>query len=239
MRKGILVLLILFVFNSLGVSAQTTKKKPKPRKKTTAELVFGRHPELKGVLGESLRRQNELADAGWLPRIPAQCDLVGYVVTGYLVRVPDLAQNFYLDGGLTQPRLIKDSCNPKKKIREDRRYLAAEPLEYLRDNISARYAVRFTSGKKPQRFKITSLVRTIEYQKRLAWRNPNADQANCATPERCSVHVTGYAFDISTKSMNQEQILWFADALAEDVAQSIVFATFEPNQQNFHIMVVP
>ncbi len=236
MKKSICFAILAVLIVSVPAIA-AAKKKPKPKKEIVAGLVFERYPALKGIPDESLRRQNEIADAGHLPRIAAQCDLLRLAEAGHFVRVPDRTEYFYLDDGLKRTRFIKDRCDPKKKIQEDLRYLAPGALEYL-GRIAEAYSVQFAS-QKPPLLKITSLARTVEYQKRLARRNPNARQANCAIPDRCSSHVRGYTFDISVKNMPDGRILWLAHLFAGDMTDSLVFATFEPHQYNFHVMVIP
>jgi hypothetical protein len=240
-RRFVLQILFLLLFAGWlsPTLAEAQRRKSRPKRKSVIELVFEKHPELRGVEGESLPIQNEIANKHNLPRIKTNCELIAFVESGYLVRVPNKVEYFELAAGIRKTRIVKDKCSPKVKIKEDRRYLAPRALEYLRSDISPRYSERFTRGKKREFLSISSLVRTFEYQKKLGRRNPNARQANCDPEYRCSPHLTGYAFDIRIKGLNKEQILWLADALAHDVSAGKIFVIFEPNQKNFHVLVIP
>lgn len=221
-RRNSLLFPILFAFAVItlfsGIGLARKKKVQRHKKPAKINRVFVLYPELRGSR-ESLRKQNYIADKYNLSRIKNEWELKALVgsESGFLVNVPDKGKHFYID-----KRLVKNL-----------RYLSPRALGYLR-LLAAEYAEYF-GGR--ERLKITSLVRTIEYQRRLSWRNPNAVWSDDS--ELQSVHPTGFAFDISTKRMKQKQILWLAQFLAEDEKADIIEATYEPRGNDFHIMVFP
>ena len=208
----------------LGVTqiTEANPRKPKVRKLTTAELVFERAPDLRSTpTRDTLALENEVADAHHLPRIKNREELLDKIDSEYLTCVPEKSRYFYLD-----PRSQKDL-----------RYLVPDALRYLRP-LAGDYDEQFNSSKHSQFMKITSLVRTEEYQKKLTRKNANA--AKSEVPEHRSVHTTGYAFDIGTKGLTREQILWLADYLENDIRAGKILAIYEhKSQQDFHVFVIP
>lgn len=238
-RFLLIIALLSFVVLAAYPAFAVVKKKPRIKKPTFEEKVFQTYPQLIGIKDKSLKEQNDIVREYKLPRIQTYCELLDLVHGGYLVRVPDKEKYFYLNSGLNGKKVPEKDCKlAKNKKNGDRRYLTAEALDHLTE-ISSAYSDNFSSRKKLIRLKITSLVRTLDYQKLLARPNPNAREAVCTTEDRCSAHLTGYAFDISVKGMKQERIFWLAGVLASDIEDHRILATFEPNQKNFHIMVIP
>jgi hypothetical protein len=82
--------------------------------------------------------------------------------------------------------------------------------------------------------KISSAVRTIEYQRELSKTNLNAAPA---TGPLSSTHSTGATIDISHLDMTDEQKEWSRDYLLYYEAQNCIEATEEKSQKVFHIMV--
>lgn len=231
-----------FAASSCFLPANAWAKKHKPKRKTLGEIVFALHPSLRGVAKQSIEDQNSFADRyGPLPRIYNTEELNKLEENGYLIRVPDRSDDFYLDKGLKK-RFFRDRKHRKTLDFGDRRYLGQSALIYL-DELSAAYAKKFITkrngGRRP--LKVTSLVRTLDYQRWIAFvkHNPNARLGLCDVPEHCSVHFTGHAFDVSTKGMTAAQIFWLADFLAKDIASGLILATYEPNMGDFHIIVAP
>lgn len=82
-----------------------------------------------------------------------------------------------------------------------------------------------------KRLKITSLVRTMEYQKKLQHHNANA------TDVSRSAHLTGAAIDISYKETTREELDWMRARLARLESENLLEATEERFQACFHVMV--
>lgn len=197
------------------------KKKPRIKKPTLAQEIFNKYPALMGSKA-ALEEQNRAADKGKLPRLEDIADLKRYVENGYLVSVPNKGKGFYLD---------------KKSFKDrgygDRRYLSPAAKEYLESRAAA-----YSKSGHP-RLKVTSLVRTQDYQIYLLIKRRNPNAAAGEVPEHRSPHLTGHAFDVSTKGLSRRQISWLAERLAEDIERKIILATYEPNGKDFHIVVIP
>jgi hypothetical protein len=114
------------------------------------------------------------------------------------------------------------------KVPASRRYLRPWSKLFL-DRLSQQFRARFG---KPLR--VTSLVRTEEYQETLQGRNGNA--ASAQGPKR-STHLTGACLDISKKGMRSSEILWMRRVLDSLKQKGYLFAVEEFSQPNFHIMV--
>jgi len=209
---------IFVLFFAAGAAA----KRPRHRNPSTAELVFARSPDLRGAPDpEALAKENKIADDDRLPRIEDGKELAARIKSGFLVAVPEHANGFYLD----------------RHLKKEMRYIAPAALAYI-EAISGAYSNEFGARKKKELLKITSLVRTEEYQRKLARRNANAAKGN--VPEKRTVHTTGYAFDISTKGMPRAEIIWLADFFEADVRQCRALAIYEhKGQQDFHVFVIP
>jgi uncharacterized protein YcbK (DUF882 family) len=82
--------------------------------------------------------------------------------------------------------------------------------------------------------RVTSLLRTADYQKRLSGRNGNAAAAE--GPKR-SAHLTGACLDISKKGMTRAEQRWVRDVLASLKAKGYLYAVEEFNQPVFHILI--
>ncbi len=220
-RRFLRAAVILFLFANLVPILHAKDRKTKPKKKSTAQLVFEQYPDLNGSKnhGKALAKENEIADARGLKRIEDIFELSNAIRSRFLVRV-ERSDDFYLDQNLL----------------DGLHYAHPDAIAYL-EEISEAYGEAFAVPQhKP--LKITSLVRTEVYQRRLAKKNHNAAKGDAL--ENRTVHTTGYAFDIGTKGLTQQQILWLADYLAEGIRQSRVLAIYEHKaQQDFHIFVIP
>jgi hypothetical protein len=208
---------------SFAFGVTTSKKKPKSRKKTTAELVFEFAPYLRATPdGAASRNANKIADTFVLPRFTDKT-FEGFIENEFLVAVPEKYGGYYLD-----------NHSPRRFW-----FLAPEAFRYMNTLAKAYYQKFSRPVPQGQAFlKITSLARTEEYQTRLTRSNPNA--AKNDTPERRSLHTTGYAFDISCKGLTQAKILWIAGYLKEGIERVQVLAIYEYKaSHNFHVFVIP
>ncbi len=160
---------------------------------------------------ESQLVQNEQADADNLSRMEDQAMVERYARLRLLVPVPADTRDYYVHN-----------------MPEARRYLRPWSKLFL-DRLSRQYRSRF--GKS---MRITSLVRTEDYQSQLRNRNGNA-----APPdgEKRSTHLTGASLDISKKGMTGAEQRWVRRVLHSLKQKGYLFAVEEFSQPNFHVMV--
>ena len=128
-----------------------------------------------------------------------------------LVPVKERTRNFYLHA-----------------VPADYRYLRPWALLLL-ERLSQQFRNRFG---RPLR--VTSLLRTVSYQKSLARRNANA--APSSGP-KASVHLTGACLDISKKGMTRTQQRWVRNVLAHLHNRKYLYAIEEFRQPAFHVLV--
>lgn len=153
-----------------------------------------------------------------LSRLRHQRGLRQFIKKGLLIRVPSRGREFYLDGGIGQ------HASANKHLYAHARPWTVRFIKWL----GGQYWHRFKS-----RFKVTSLVRTCAYQRRLARRNVNAGK--CGT----SSHLSGATLDISKKGMSQNALRWMRKTLLGLERGKKVQTTEERRQSVFHIMVFP
>ncbi len=99
----------------------------------------------------------------------------------------------------------------------------------LLDRLGSQFRTRFG---KPLR--VTSLLRTVSYQKALARRNANA--APSSGP-KASAHLTGACVDISKKGMTRSQQTWVRNVLSSLREKQYLYAIEEFYQPTFHVLV--
>lgn len=129
---------------------------------------------------------------------------------------------------LLEPVPTKTSAYYLHAVREDNRYLRPWTKLFL-SRLSTQYRARFG---KPLR--VTSLLRTAEYQRSLQRRNGNA--AADDGPKR-SAHLTGASLDISKKGMTGAQRQWLKNVLVSLHNGGHIYAIEEFQQPVFHILV--
>lgn len=129
---------------------------------------------------------------------------------------------------LLQPVPSKTSAYYLHAVREDNRYLRPWTKLFL-SRLSSQFRARFG---RPLR--ITSLLRTAEYQRSLQRRNGNA--AADDGPKR-SAHLTGASLDISKKGMTGAERQWLKNVLASLHDGGYIYAIEEFQQPVFHILV--
>ncbi len=113
-------------------------------------------------------------------------------------------------------------------IPSDYRYLRPWARLFL-DRISSQFRARF---RRPMR--VTSLVRTVSYQKYLSRRNGNAAPS---TGPKASVHLTGACLDLSKKGMTRQQQAWVRNVLGQLRTKGYLYAIEEFQQPTFHVLV--
>jgi uncharacterized protein YcbK (DUF882 family) len=129
---------------------------------------------------------------------------------------------------LLEPVPVKTSGYYLHAVREQNRYLRPWTRLFL-SRLSSQYRARF--GKQ---LRVTSLLRTAEYQRSLQGRNGNA--ASAKGPKR-SAHLTGASIDISKKGMTGAERQWLRRVLTSLRGNGYLYAIEEYQQPVFHILV--
>jgi hypothetical protein len=158
-----------------------------------------------------LVRQNRRNDAEDLSRIQNTSQLVAMKDAGYLVDLPE-SRELRVDQDLPDVR----SC--------------ARPwtVKFL-ENLSHAHYVRFHSP-----LRVTSAVRTVDYQKRLMRVNANAAPVEGII---ASPHLSGAAVDISKKGLSLREIAWMRAYLLPLQEDGKIDVEEEFYQACFHINV--
>lgn len=157
--------------------------------------------------------QNARADAYHLARMTDRSMVEDFAAAGYLVSVPPETRSYYLHG-----------------VPASYSYLRPWAKRFL-DQISLEYYANFH-----QPLRVTSLIRTVSLQRRLARRNFNAADA---TGDDRSSHLTGATLDISKHSMSWSEKKWLRRELIELEQSGYLYAIEEFRQPCFHVMVFP
>lgn len=157
--------------------------------------------------------QNARADAYHLARMRSRAMIEQFAEAGYLVAVPPETRSYYLHGVPSSYSYLRPWAN---------RFLG---------QISREYYSRFH-----QQLRVTSLIRTVPLQRRLARRNSNAADA---TGDDRSSHLTGATLDISKHSMSAREKMWLRRTLVDFEKGGYLYAVEEFEQPCFHVMVFP
>lgn len=186
------------------------------------------HSPYKELVGssESLARQNEVADHAGLLRVKNYVELKELVKKKYFVSVARSSSTYYYTG------------------RTEYRFVLPFAFEFLKELAAEFYK---ETVKRPEedsrrvksggRLKISSLLRTENYQRWLA--GIGISDANGEDDNHRSVHTTGAAFDISKKPMTKSQTEWLRNRLIEFERKGFIEATEEMCSNTFHVMVFP
>lgn len=178
---------------------------------TTTEALTLRHSR------SSLKEENEIVERHGLERIPDDNFLVRLIAQGELIRIPNKTKYFEVD-----PR----------QVQSEYQYARSPVLDFLND-FSQSF---FSNFSKP--LKVTSLVRPIRHQQSLVKEKKTI--ATCVLPEKCSVHTTGFALDISRRGMSWHELTWIRRELFHKFCnEKIIHVIEEFSSNNFHIVVVP
>jgi hypothetical protein len=176
-------------------------------------LMHGRARSILAANASSQTIQNARADAYHLARMRDRAMLAQFVEAGYLVSVPPQTRGYYLHG-----------------VSSEYSYLRPWAKRFL-DQISRDYYATFHT-----QLRVTSLIRTVSLQRRLARRNFNAAEA---TGDDRSSHLTGATLDISKHSMSWREKKWLRRELIELEQSGYIYAVEEFHQPCFHVMVYP
>jgi hypothetical protein len=160
---------------------------------------------------ESLLRQNQRVAEDGLQRIQDDAQLEELTRNGQLVSLP-------LDRFVT--------ADPSLPL--GRRYCRPWTRAFVED-IGQNFYANFRSG-----LKVTSAVRTADYQHYLRRRNHNAaaEDGDAASP-----HLTGATIDIAKSGMNRRQLNWARDYLLRLQTSGLLDAEEEFRKRVFHITV--
>jgi hypothetical protein len=174
-------------------------------------LIKGQGPLLLIATSASQPIQNQRADADHLSRMRNVSMIRRFRKNGLLVPVPVRTRYYYLHA-----------------VSSNYRYLRPWAKLFL-DRLSRQHYARFR-----RKLRVTSLIRTVAFQRALATRNGNA--AAFSGPLRSS-HLTGSTLDISKHGMAGGSISWMRKVLYSLRKRGYLYAIEEFQQPTFHIMV--
>jgi hypothetical protein len=181
----------------------------------TREAAFrlvrgGVPPPLRGSL-ELLQRQNDRLQADGLERIMDESDLSARIEHKLLVPVP-------VSSGLTV----------NQNLPENHRYVRPWTAQFLSDLARAHLALFHRP------LEVSSAVRPVSYQERLARTNGNAAPAE---GDIISPHIMGATIDIAKHGLTYREIGWLRRSLATLEDAGVLDVEEEFRQSCFHITV--
>lgn len=168
-------------------------------------------PNLRAT-SSSQAEQNRLSDSDHLSRMQNKSMVQRWARLELLEPVRDKTRDYYLHA-----------------VPADYRYLRPWAHVFLH-RLSRQFRSRFGHP-----LRVTSLLRTVSYQKALARRNANAAPS---TGPKASVHLTGACLDISKKGMTRSQQSWVRNVLDQLRKQEYIYAIEEFRQPTFHVLVL-
>lgn len=146
-----------------------------------------------------------------------------------LSRMRDVAMiNRFRKGGLLVPVPVSTRYYYLHAIQTKYRYLRPWAKVFL-TRLSRQHYAKFK-----RKLRVTSLVRTVAYQRALARRNGNA--AAFKGPLRSS-HLTGATLDISKRNLTRGSVAWLRRVLYSLRKSRYLYAIEEFQQPTFHVMV--
>jgi hypothetical protein len=207
---------VLFVAVSLLATANAStrhrhahaRRVPRQTRRHVRRIVW--HPLFPGSHA-MLVRQNEWLDQVELPRIATEAELIEREQAEELVPVENT-------------RTLSIASN----LPENRRYCRSWTRDFVED-LGEAYYREFH-----QPIVVTSLVRTMEQQKKLRRRNRNAGPVEGDT---ASTHLTGVTVDILKRGMNLKQHRWIEQYLVPLKEAGFIDPVEERRQPVFHVVV--
>ena len=169
----------------------------------------------------SQKRQNRIADRYKLARLKNLTQLKKSIKKGYLVKIDDSDAYF-----VSEYTGVLDPDNQEL-------YWYARPWVLLFLDSVLREG--FDTFKED--FKVTSLVRTRWYQRKLSEVNSHAIIGRAKWQQ--SSHLTGSTVDVSYKGMSRKLQRWFEKKLSRLEKRGLIEATKEFGSYHYHIMVHP
>lgn len=155
--------------------------------------------------------QNRLADQDHLSRMKDNAMVQRWTRLQLLVPVKDKTRDYYLHAVPSGNRFLRPWAH------------------LLLQRLAKQFRTRFGSP-----LRVTSLLRTVSYQRSLSRRNANAA---AATGSKASVHLTGACMDISKKGMTRSQQSWVRNVLYSLRQKGYLYAIEEYRQPVFHVLV--
>lgn len=167
-------------------------------------------PPLRGSF-DSLLHQNQMTEAEGLERIEDDADLATRIAEKLLVPVP-----------------VSAALAVNEDLPALRRYCRPWTAKFLTD-LARAHAAQFHRP-----LTVSSAVRTVEYQKRLARVNGNAAPAE---GDVVSPHVTGATIDITKDDLSRRELGWMRSHLLALETAGKIDVEEEFQQSCFHITV--
>ncbi len=175
-----------------------------------ASIAASAEPNLRADSSSQIE-QNRLADIDHLSRMKDKAMVQRWARLQMLVPVKERTRDYYLHA-----------------VPADYRYLRPWAILFLQ-RLGQQFRNRFGHP-----LRVTSLLRTVSYQRSLARRNGNA--APSVGP-KASVHLTGACLDISKRDMQRTHQSWVRNVLASLHEKGYLYAIEEFKQPTFHVLV--
>ncbi len=176
----------------------------------TLSLAGQAEPNLRADSNSQIE-QNRLADTDHLSRMKDKEMVQRWARLQLLMPVAQKTADYYVHA-----------------VPSDYRYLRPWAHLFLQ-RLGRQFRTRFG---RPLR--VTSMLRTVSYQRSLARRNSNAA---ASTGPKASVHLTGACLDISKKDMTRSHRSWVRNVLASLHGKRYLYAIEEFRQPTFHVLV--
>jgi hypothetical protein len=196
---------------------------------TKWDFLYKEHSDLRAEKGVALQGQNKVADDSGIRRALTQEDYDEKIANGELVKFPKKIDCVVVDSRLNLKPFLEVS--------------APEVIDYITTQLAPAFC-RNEAGDFVQKplLVISSLTRTLVYQRILARRNAAARSAlGDDDPNRRSSHSTGFTFDISMKNLDPKAATLLADFLDKEKQPggNLAAAYLEAHGDHFHVMVCP
>ncbi len=174
-------------------------------------MVAQAEPSLRAT-SRSQAEQNRLADGDHLTRLGDSEMVQRWVRLQLLIPVKEKTRDYYLHAVPSSYRYLRPWAH------------------LLLTRLGSQFRSRFGAP-----LRVTSLLRTVSYQRQLARRNGNAA---AATGPKASAHLTGACLDISKKGMTRTQQSWVRNVLFQLRSTGYLYAIEEFQQPTFHVLVL-
>lgn len=234
--KKALIFGLLLVFSGTSLWAASIKKKATGCLHSQQEYqkIF-RDPK-------ALEKQNFAVDFWKLTRVNDDQGLQDMVQRGELVGVVPDTPTYYIDPRFPE-KLRYLRLFARWFFREfAEKFYQETQSKKIRLNVNRKTGqVRTTVHGQIKRVKLTSLVRTPDYQEFLIKLLPEGQAGTAVMNDpRQTSHLAGATFDISTKDWSRSELCWALDYLYEvQMTDLLINVIWEPRNHVLHIMVFP
>lgn len=181
--------------------------------KTHHHANLHQRPALFKGSSQKMARENKRMDRAHLPRFNER-QLVKAERAHRLIRIPH-----------------NHALGISPNLHAEYRYCRPEAVSVL-ENLSGAYHTKYGAH-----LTVTSCARSFEKQRKLMKGNKNA--ARGKDHGHLSLHLTGYAFDITKKGMTADEIVFVRAFLFPLMKEGRVSVTEETQQPCFHVVVFP